>query len=485
MKILLTLLVLLGTAGVAEAATVYPEMYGADPYDAYPDNEAINAAIVAAGAVGGDVVITECFDVESRSPYTYLGNPYRQFGLVVTANAKPVTIRAESGGCLRASGNWGSGAQALLAVFRNGARVTIRDLYIDMSGRLGGDEQQHAVQLDKGSKGIDLEGVTIYHPSLGVSAGGDCLRLVGGDIQSDVVEDVTVRRLVGMACDRSLIGFQRSVHGVTVDHVTSFYAGFDNDIDMEATGVNVNDELTWIQDVTIRSALIMKNGGNGITLGRGYRLRVLDSSVIGGAVFAVSCRDCVIANSTFMQAPGSVDPPISVLRASDRTKILNNRIGRLPGSTWTYPLVYIAANNDGAPRDTLVQGNDFAMSYAAPGLRADNADVTAIGNTFRYTGTSPANSNAIAMVVDSFTPGKPASAIVTANRFLGPWFAAVRVSGKVATSSPSGPVVVTGNIFDGVTRALRCEGLVPNLVRGLNYKSSTSLDECPLATVGY
>jgi hypothetical protein len=252
---------------------------------------------------------------------------------------------------------------------------------------------------------------------------------------------------------------------------------------MEATGTDPANELTWIQDVTIRSALVLKNGGNGITLGRGIRLRVLDSAVIGGGLLSISCRDCTVANGTFLQHPASVDAPIGVIRASERTKILYNRVGRLAGSTSTEALVYIAANNGQAPTDTLVSGNDFAIAYNAPALRVDNAHVTATENTFRFTGPAPVNQNAIAVMLQSLTTGLPASAIVSANRFLGAWYAAIKIGGGPA--APSGPAVVVGNVFSGVTRTIQCAGLVLNVVRSGSWRSPGSLDECPVATAGY
>lgn len=501
-KLIITLLVLL--AGIAHAdppdnpRVFYPEDYtGLTPVvggDGISDNVAIQSAITAAGAVGGEVVLTQMYDVESRAANTSLGNPWRTFAIVVTGNTQPVMIRSEGGGGFRAVGNWYGAAGYLLTVYKNQSTVTIRDIFIDMSQRCAGidesqvncrDEQQHAIQLDLGAKHVRIEDVTIYHPSLGASAGGDCVRMLGGYTQADLVEDIYVRGLVGLSCDRSLLSFQRSVHGVTADHLMSMYAE-DNDIDMEATGVDPNNELTWIQDVTIRSALILKNSGNGITLGRGIRIRVLDSAVLGGAVFALSCRDCIIGNSTFLQGPAAVDSPISIMRSSERMKVLFNRVGRQAGSTSTVPLVFIAANNGTAPRDTLVMGNDFACAYNAPALRADNADVTAVANTFRFTGSAPITQNAIAVIVQTLAGEHVSllgSLVANSNRFIGPWYVAVQVG--AALGATSGPVVVNGNMFEGPRSAIRCLGAVWNVVRSGNYKPTTAIDECLQATNGF
>ena len=493
--LLTTLPLLLAPTAAQATGEIRPEAFGAIAGDGIPDNAAVQAAFAVGGALGSDVVLGGLYEIQSRANQTNLGNPWRTFAVHVTGNVRPVLIRAENGGGLTAVGDWFGSAGYLLTVYKNGAPVTFRDIYLDMSQRCAGidenaqncrDEQQHAMELDLGAQHVRLEDVTIYHPSLGVSAGGDCVRMVGGYTDADLVRDIYIRGLVGISCDRSLLSFQRSVHQVTAEHLTSFYAE-DNDIDMEATGTDPNDELTWIQDVTIRSALVVKNGGNGITLGRGIRIRVIDSAVIGGAVFALSCRDCLIAGSTFMQAPTSVDAPIGVIRASERVKILNNRIGRLAGSTTTSPLVYVAANNGSSPRDTLIQGNDLAVTYNAPALRADNAEVTVALNTFRFTGALPTNQNAVAAVFQSLQGGPPVSTLVTGNRFLGAWQVAAQVSGTATW--PVGSVVVTSNVFDGARTALRCVNWAlafPTFpVRTGNWKNSAALDDCPIATTGY
>lgn len=487
-KLLVVIFALLCMGAAPAPNTFYPEDFGGlIPVvggDDVPDNDAIQAAINSAGMFGGDVVLSQMYDVKSDAAETSQGNPWRTFAIVITGNSRPVLLRAEGGGGLRAIGDWYGAAGYLLTVYKNANTVTVRDLYIDMSGRTGGDEQQHAIQLDYGAQHVRIQDVTIYHPSLGASQGGDCVRMLGGYTPAELVVDVTIRGLVGLACDRSLIAFQRSVRSVTIDHVTSLFAD-DNDIDMEATGVDPLNEDTWIQDVTIRGALIVKGGGNGITLGRGIRIRVLDSAVLGGAIFSLSCRDCEISSSTVLQGVGTADSPISIMRSSERTKILNNRVGRLPGSTHTGALLSIAANNGFVPRDTLVMGNAFESKYNLPAVRTDDSDATIIGNSFRFTGSGPVNQNAVAVLYQTLAPGTPASGIVQGNRFFGGWYAAVQIGGHVPAGANSGPVIVTGNLFDGAVRALRCVGLVPNVVRGLNYKTLTSLDECPQATAGY
>jgi hypothetical protein len=433
------------------------------------------------------------YDIESRANQTSLGNPWRTFGVFINANPRSFLVRAENGGGLRAIGNWYGAAGYMLVVYKNGAPITLRDLYLDMSQRCAGleepcrDEQQHAMELDYGAQHVRIEDMTINHPSLGESAGGDCVRMVGGYTDAELVRDIYIRGLVGLACDRSLLSFQRSVRQVTAEHILSMLAD-DNDIDMEATGTDPNNQDTWIQDVTLRSVLVVKNGGNGITLGRGIRLRVIDSAVLGGAIFALSCRDCLIQGSTFLQAPASVDAPVSAIRSSERLKILGNRIGRMAGSTTTQALLVIASNNGLYPTDTLIQGNDFAVSYNAPAVRIDNADANIVSNTFRFTGPLPTNQNAVAVVAQSL-PGTavPASVLVMGNRFLGPWQVAVQVSGTA--TALVGAVVVTSNIFDGAKTALRCVNwalaypIFP--VRVGDWKSPATLDDCPIASIGY
>jgi hypothetical protein len=464
--------------------------------DGIADNVAVQLAFDTCGATGGDVVIDQVFDIESRWAQP-IGNPWRFMALVVTANAKPLTIRAENGGGFRAIGDWYGGTGFLLALYKTGPLVTLRDLYLDMSQRCAGideevqncrDEQQHALELDYGAQNVLVDRLIVFHPSLGPSAGGDCIRLLGGYTDADLVRNVLIHQFIPLACDRSPIGFQRSVRNVLIDGLVSV-GNTDNDIDMEATGVDPNDEATWIQDVTVRNAFILKPGGNAITTGRGIRIHVEDSTVLGGGIFSVSCRDCTFEGNTLLQAAGSNDAPIGAIRSNERLKIIGNRLGRLTGSTSTEALLYVSANNGFYPRDTLILGNSFEVAYNAPAIRLENADATIIGNAFTFTGPLPTTQNSVAINVRSLAGTLvPAGAIITANRFTGLWDVAVQVSG-VATGLVGAVTVAGGNVFDGARVALRCLNwalaypVAP--VRVGNWKTPASLDECPIATSGY
>lgn len=498
-NILLTLLVMTGSAAAAEFK---PESYGAIAGDGLPDNAAVQeaadragAAGIWAGTAGGDLVIDKMYDLDSRWAQP-IGNPWRFFSIVITGNTKPLVIRAENGGGFRAVGDWKGGTGYLMGIYKNGAPVVLRDLYLDMSARCAGideavqncrDEQQHALQLDLGAQNILLDHLMIFHPSLGDSAGGDCIRMLGGYTDADLVRNITIHNFVPLVCDRSAIGFQRSVRNVLVDTLVSV-GNTDNDLDMEATGVDPNNEDTWIQDVTIRNALISKNGGNAITTGRGIRLRVEDSTILGGGIFSVSCRDCLIEGSTLIQGALSGDAPIGAIRANERLKIIGNRLGRMAGATSTDALLYVVSNNDFYPQDTLVMGNSFTVSKNAPAMRLENADATIVANTFRFDGPPPVNANAVAINVRSLSGTLvPASAIIHGNRFVGAWDVAVQTSG-VATGLV-GAVVLNGNVFEGAKVALRCLNWalaypVPP-VRSGNWKTPLVLDDCPIATPGY
>lgn len=491
---LLTVLIA-GNPTLAAAATeCRPVAIGGD---GLPDNAAVQFAIDTCGATGGDVVIDQLFDIGSRFDQP-IGNPWRNMSLVVTGNTKALTIRAENGGGFRAVGDWHAATGYLLAVYKNGAPVVLRDLYLDMSGRCEGndeevndclDEQQHALEVDYGGQRILVDHLTVYHPSLGPSAGGDCVRMLGNYTSSgsELVRTITIRDFVALACDRSVFGFQRGVRDALIDGFVSV-GNKDNDADVEPTGTDPLDENTWTQDVTIRRAVISKAGGNAITIGRGIRMKVQDSTIIGGGIFSVSCRDCQLTGNTILQAAGSGDAPIGAIRSNERLKIIGNRLGRLAGSTSTEALLYVASNNDFYPQDTLIMGNDFATSYAAPAIRLENADAIVLGNTFRYTGSAPAGANAIAVAVRSLAGTlQMAGAVISGNRFLGPWDIAVRLSG-VATGL-IGAVTVTGNVFDGPRAALQCVNWalaypIPPVRTG-NWKGGSTIDDCPIAGAGY
>jgi len=472
--------------------------------DGVADNAPIMAAIAAAAADGGEIVLRGVYEVQSNAANLALGNPYRYLGVYIQDNERAIRITAQGEAGFKAIGNWYDGTGYLFTIYKNKAPVFLDGVRFDMSGRTSGfDEQQHALELDVGAHDVHAQNLVFYHPDLDPlngSAGGDCVRLLGGYTVADIVYNVTFDNTTFLACDRSAFGFQRAVHFVTVRHFAS-KGNPDNDLDMEATGTLPWTQdpmgITRIKDVKIYNANIEKQGGTCITMGKGDRLGVYDSYCHGGGIFVLSCNDCEVAGSTFEGLGNGTDALVTFRRASFRNRLRNSRLTRIaPVSATSGPLLSITADpNDGAPTDIEVSGNDLFQQASTVGAVVRSSGVRFHDNILRYAGPTPANANAVAVVIESVgagttVPNPPARGTFTGNMVLGPWHSAVTVSPDASPMLEVGPWIFYGNTLDGPTRAIRCinwatwGSMFRGIVRNGNYVSAAGADECPIATTG-
>ena len=465
------------------------------PGDGFPDNRAVQAAIDAAEADGGEVIVDGLYEIRSRAADPGLGNPWRIFGVVITANEEDVRITCRGGGGFRAVGSMHTGAFYMVTVYKNIAPVFFQGCRFDMSGRTDGfEEQQHALELDIGAKHVRITDSVFFHPQLAPNGGGDCIRMLGGYTEAELVEDVAITRVVYLGCDRSELGMQRGINGVTIEHLFVL-GGLDNNLDQEATGVLPESEdpngYSRIRNVNARSVFIIRNGGTAVTLGRGWNMRLTESTIHGAGVYLLSCRACFVTNSTII-GDGTVNSPVAIRRDSEGVKILGNWISALtPGGAGS-PLVYVVADADGAPRDVEIANNTLkqTVSQVAVMIRATRG-AAVHDNSIVYAGPEPVNSNAVGVVYESIHANQ-LSGTIQNNRFRGPWYAAANVSPHPTATPPRpvGPVSFTGNQLDGPARGLRCMGYAttPALFVGIVSNGNTPIpgaaNECPIATTG-
>lgn len=289
--------------------------FGAVADDKVADNLAIQQAVEAASLDGYPVYIPPgIWDLESRSQQVRLGNPNRLASVMIRENNRPVTIYGEGPqSVLRMSGDGYGGDWWAVTVYR-AHDVTIRDLAMDSTGRTGGfAEQQHLLQIYRGSTRVRVENVTFLGSISGGKQGGDCIRLLG-DSGADAVEDVSLVRIRSVVCDRSVVSFQRGVRRVSISDLTCGQVS-DQCIDFEPTGLS-SPELR-IQDVTLSGIVDTRvTQTYSLTLFRADRIRLLDSFV-NGRVYMLECNDCWVERNVIQ---GQV-----LARDSNRVSISNNR----------------------------------------------------------------------------------------------------------------------------------------------------------------
>jgi len=465
---------------IAALAVVTPQDFGAVPDDGRPDNVGIQAALEHGAATGTEVYLAcGVYDVETRVALPGLGNPTRIMGVDITRNARGFRVRGD-GPCsvIRMAGD-GLGQGWWMIGLDHARDVAISDLMLDGSGRTGGyAEQQHLINVIAGSRRITVERVVVRHPRLAPSGGGDCLRLVGS--AAEPVENVAIRHVTALYCDRSVIGLQRAVKRVTIEDVLAVGTG-DQDIDMEPTGVTGPADA--IEDVTItRLRSIRTAGGVSVSI-RASDVTMSQSTIVGGSLYLVSCQRCSILD-TSITGDASVIPVVAVRRASKDVHLINVSIARSAPAAGT--LVHVYSDQLGAPDGTTLDGCTLAQGGAAAGVQADGAGVEVWRSSLVYGGPA-GNRSAVAVSVRGLAP--PPASIgggVHLTGFYGPWFAAVRLSaeGPGGRDAPVTGFEVTQNVAHGERTLLRCElGPIAGVVRAGNYITST-LDECPIATGG-
>lgn len=445
--------------------------------DGLVDNAAFQSAVDAAGA-DGEIVLVPPGLWELGHGDQSLGNPFKQYSVFAYREANPVVIRCAPGAVLRMVGDGLGATWAMLgAEYQIGFHV--EGCLLDGSGRTDGyAEHQHLLKVGYGVKHWSARNLMMFHPSLGDSAGGDCLSVLGGYTTEELVEHGVVDRLWGVVCDRSVILLQRSVRHVTVTNSGGFAAG-DQIIDSEAS--DAADPFRWMYDILFDNFLGLGHGGVAAQFGRGARVHVRNSAFLNGTVTFQSCRDCSLDHVT-VEGGYTDNPVLYVRRAEERLTVSNSRFTRPADAVLHIPVVQITADAEGAPTDLKFIGNRILQTTTDPGvLIHSGAGTLLLGNTIEYAPTFN-GPNAVALVFSTTLASSPAGGVVSSNRITGVWRKVAIVGGG------AGQVTFVGNISTGAGIGLECSTGGPVVSVGNNYVSSTGapvLDTCLLDVPNY
>jgi hypothetical protein len=438
--------------------------------DGVVDNAAFNAAVAEAGANGGKVIVPAGL-WELGPGDTALGNPFRQYSVLAYNTTYPVTIECEPGAVIRMVGNGGGGTWAMFGS-ENQDGFHVENCFLDGSGRTGGyAEHQHLVKFGYGSKNVSVTKSIMFHPTLGDSAGGDCISTVGGYTQAELVERLVVDRVWGVVCDRSFLLLQRSVRHAKITN-SGGYADGDQVIDSEAS--DAADPFRYIYDVTIDNFLSIGHGGLSAQFGRGARIRVQNSAFLNGTVTFQSCRDCSLDNVE-IQGGYTDNAVLYVRRAEERLTVFNSHITRPLDATINIPLVQVTADMEGQPIDLKFIGNRLLQTTADPGFLIHSGQmITMLGNTIEYAPTTN-GPNAVAIVLNTTITGKNAGGIFNANYIKGVWKKTAIFGGN------SAPVIFSSNIVSGPGIGIECSTGGPIVTSANVFTTSTGapvVDAC-------
>lgn len=246
-----------GTSSVVQAVTsndcVDWRDYGAVPDDGIDDRIAMQAALDAAKAAHKPICRgwTGRYSV-TKKPGTGISNVA---SLVVDGDGMDVGGLGDQS-IIEMIGDSGGGDWWVFRV--SGANNRLHDFSIEGATRGATTEQTHLIQTWGPAQDNTVESMRLNLPSFGPHTGGDCIR-AGGE-QATPVIGLTIDKVRGIECDRSLFGGQRWVFGVRILNSSSYSVG-DNVVDYEVSGVGHSG------DIVIRDCRLRRNGlGNAVAL---------------------------------------------------------------------------------------------------------------------------------------------------------------------------------------------------------------------------
>lgn len=322
-----------------------PRDFGAVPDDGADDREAIQRAIDS----GADCVrIDGTYHVTRRPQLGSLGIGSLQI-------RRP--LRLEGDGVISMLGSGAHRDWYLIQVAA--ADVTISGITLSGRERTETEEQTHLIHASPGTSRLTIEDVAFDFPPIGPSSGGDCIRLLGN--LGAPVTDTTVRDIVGAVCDRSLIGVQRGVFGLLVDHVESAIVG-DQVLDIEPSGGPAYACAPIVRDVVISDSILRRGVGGGLAVaiqGDGCALTTgvrISDSVIDGGILATDVGTLTIER-TLVRAVGTL--PLHVFKRALDVRVIDSRLERFgPGA------VFHAHDQNGfAPTRVIVIGGSSGIVH--------------------------------------------------------------------------------------------------------------------------
>ncbi len=343
--------------------------------------------------------------------------------------------------------------------------VTISNLTIDTSELTNTDEQTHAIVATGPVDGLDVEGVSFYHPERkkpggGVWRGGDCLRLVGAP--GALVQHVSIVDDTFEMCDRSSIQVQTGVWGLSVIGSKFLWVG-DTAIDSEPTSSAGNGDVI-ISGNQFADTNPLAQGAYAVTLA-GFdqpeaRVTVSDNVFARRGLETYRIRELTILGNTLSSGYAADSAVLSLTNVAEQWVVMGNTIHRIATAK---PGAVVRAIHHGASKAStrgVLEGNVITQDTAFTVIDIESAqDLSVEGNDIAYTPSTTTWKNgfsAIALRATSFD----ADGILISNNRIRATTAGALDAAVALDANPRafGAVSVTGNMSIGVDMGLRCEG---------------------------
>ena len=445
---------------------------GALPDDGLDDRVAIQQALTNKGCA---LLSPGTYDVGVTVPRVFGGT---------TGLDRYDLLKLAGGRSLRGSGPattirfYGdAGKSDLRGVGMTGDENLVSDMRLDTTGLSNTGEQTHAIHMTGPALKQKVSGVWFQHPSLGPSAGGDCIKIVGYDpaVLADGtsgpdkrVSAVIIGNIFG-ACDRSGIAAHSGIREAVITS-NLFLATGDQDIDLEGGG-GIIDNLV-IDGNAMRRTL---NSGISVAIGADMTRKAVfsNNSVHGGRISTYNVQYLSVIGNTF-ESPGNA---LQMIKMSRLVTITGNTfVGTDPTITGT--VITASHHNSGKPGNLVISGNTFELVSTNGGVVSliSAASASFTGNSVVWTPTTPVD---ISVALQIYGITQPTEAIlVSSNVIRGPYSRTLGVTNSYEASNGGGirSVTFVGNILRGPLLGVHCSqaGLGPYV----SYGNSGATHQC-------
>lgn len=436
---------------------VDPVRFGAVPADGRDDREALQRAIDEACGTGRRVCIDAGRFQVGRNPAPGRdGIPslaVRCAGLIVEG-VGPQTVIAMSGSGVRMGtplpGDW------RLIDIVGASDVVVRDLALDGSARVDTEEQTHLLQITGPASNVVVERLTLRLPELeapadasacpakmalpssarcrctgtqctlaGFFGGGDCVRLLGEP--NAPVRRVTLRDLVGVACDRSWVAVQRGVEDLLIERGTTHVVG-DQAIDFEPTGGEAFGNRPIVKGVVMRDLVLHRGpraqGGWTVSIGGSGRAVAEDiilerSKLSDGGIHVIDAHDVRLEGLDVTGALRSVVPVVLARKRIVNLSIVDSRIVR-PSTAMPGFVLQMNHQSGQAPSDVSIFKSSIVQQTKFPIVNAESLSQLLIAAS-RLVYEGPQDTPVIAVIARGVISDAG-----------GPWFLKVELAGAIS-----------------------------------------------------
>lgn len=347
---------------------------------------------------------------------------------------------------LELAGDQGGQSIAVISIDPGAEHVLIADLTIDTTAATNTDEQTHAIATSGVCAGatclpirdLQIERVTFRHPRNTDSRKGDCLRVLGGTDQTQLVG----LRVVGCnfgACARSAVMIQRGVVDAVL--VGNTFSATKTCVDGEATG-------GYDARITISNNAFLPGCSPALSL-TNFQGGVVSGNTLASNLTVYRSTGVAITGNRIEYAATGDTGAIDVANVCDGLAITGNAIAR-SGSHG--PAIKLVPHSGGVCQHVTITGNTIRQDSVDGGIYLESVSHAVVaGNHVAFSVPSIGYSGIYDRSVLGTAP--ITGLAISGNTISGPITYGVTLDGAPGTFG--GGIAITGNVATGTVFGLR------------------------------